>query len=231
MKILMLAFFVLSGIASAEDSPSLKYGGFTPQAIADLSEQERYSSVPMSYSFAASEALSEGSELLFMMRLNSLMYPAIDSYDEAIKKFQKDFGDKATGVLTVSQIVELRYRHEFQRLSKVSFPDQYFSNKTDSAGFVVGTMMIHGERIADPVNRTKLSCYKDGNYCKLEQLYLTIPKGDSWSNNFRVSEYDPEFFEIVSWTENTIEAIPSSPSGACRKSQSVLILRMRSSIR
>jgi hypothetical protein len=203
--------------AFADDDAMLKYKDFTPQELAALTEEERHSSVPMVYSSAAGAGLSIGSELLFAMQLNTLMYPAIDSYQSAIKQYQRDLGDKATGVLTVSQIYKLEKRSEFQKLSRVFFPEQYSSHMAKDSASVQGTMMIHDERIAYPVNHTKLTCYKASNYCELEQLYLSFPELDSWGTNFQVLEAGTEYFDITSWGENTIDAVPSDPGNGCRR--------------
>ena len=215
--IAFLIFTLLTTVASADDAAMLKYKDFTPQELAALSEEERHSSVPMAYSSAAGARLSKGSELLFAMQLNTLMYPAIDNYQLAIKQFQRDLSDKDTGILTVSQIYKLEKRSEFQKLSRVFFPNQYSSYKAKSSASVQGTMMIHDERIAYPVNHTKITCYKNDNYCELNQLYLSFPNLDSWGANFHVMEAGTEYFDITSWDENTIDAVPSDSGSGCRK--------------
>lgn len=215
--LIFLLFSVFAAVLSADEDAMLKYKDFTPQELATLSEEERHSSVPMAYSSAAGTGLSKGSKLLFAMQLNTLMYPAIGNYKLAVKQYQRDLGDKGTGILTVSQIYKLGKRSEFQKLSKVFFPNQYSSYKAKNFASVQGTMVIHDERIAYPVNHTKLTCYKSGNYCELEQLYLSFPKIDSWSANFQVMEAATEYFDITSWEENTIDAIPSDSGSGCRK--------------
>jgi len=217
-KVTVLLISALTAtVTSADDNATLKYKDFTPQQLATLSKEERQNSVPMSYSSAARTGLSEGSELLFKMQLNSLMYPAIDNYQLAIKQYQRDLGDKYTGILTVSQISKLSKRSDFQKLSRVFFPNQYSSYIANGSASVQGTMMIHDEKIAYPVNHTKLTCYKSGNYCELDQLYLIFPKMDSWGTNFHVMEASTEYFNITSWDENTIDAVPSDAGSGCRK--------------
>jgi hypothetical protein len=219
MKIafIFLIFSAFTTMASADEDAMLKYKDFTPQELAALSKEERYSYVPMAYSSAASAGLSEGSELLFSMQLNTLMYPGIANYKLAVKQYQKDLGDKDTGILTVSQISKLEKRSDFQKISRVFFPDQHSSYKAKTSASVHGTMMIHDENIAYPVNHTKITCYKSDNYCELKQLYLIFPKPDSWGANFHVMEDGTEFFDITRWGENTIDALPSDPSSSCRK--------------
>ncbi len=215
--ILFIAFLLITVKALADEEAMLKYKDFTPQQLAALPEKERKSSVPMAYSSAAGIGLSKGAELIFAMQLNTLMYPGMDNYKNAIKQFQRDVGEKDTGILTVSQIYKLDKRTEFQKLSRVFFPDQYSNYITEKSASVQGAMMIHDERIAYPVNHTKLTCYKSNNYCELEQLYLSFPKMDSWGANFHVMEASTEYFDITSWEENTIDAVPSDPGSGCRK--------------
>ena len=215
--IVFLISALIAAVASADDDAMLKYKDFTPQELAALSKKERHSSVPMSYSSAAGAGLSKGSALLFTMQLNTLMYPAIDNYQLAIKQYQRDLGDKDTGILTVSQISKLEKRSEFQKLSRVFFPNQYSSYKVKNSASVRGAMMVHDERIAYPVNHTKLTCYKPDNYCELDQLYLSFPKMDSWGANYHVMEAGTEYFDITFWDENTIDAVPSDPGSGCRK--------------
>lgn len=216
-KTVSLILTLLAAVVFADEDAMLKYKDYTPQQLADLSEEERHSSVPMAYSSAAGTGLSKGSELLFTMQLNTLMYPAIDNYQLAIKQYQRDLGDKDTGKLTVSQIYKLEKRSEFQKLSRVFFPNQFSSYKAKNSASIQGTMMIHDERIAYPVNHTKLTCYKADKYCELDQLYLSFPEMDSWGANFHVMEADTEYFNITSWDENTIDAVPSDSGSGCRK--------------
>ena len=204
-------------MASADEDSMLKYKDFTPQDILAISEEERGKAVPFVYILAAGTGVSKGSELLFSSQLNTLMYPGIGNYKSAVKQYQKDLGDKETGILTVSQIYKLEKRSEFQKLSRVSFPAQYISFKTQNVATVKGTMMLHDEDIAFPVNATELSCYKADNYCELKQLFLSFPKVNSWGANFSIESTGRKFFQITSWDENTIDAVPSDPGSGCRK--------------
>lgn len=213
----LLIFALFSAAVSADGDVMLKYKDFTPQELTALPKKERHSSVPIVYNSAATTGLSEGSELLLSMQLNSLMYPAIDNYQLAIKQYQRDLGDKDTGIFTVSQIYKLGKRSEFQKLARVFFPDQYSSYKANNSASAQGTMMIHDEKIAYPVNHTKLTCYKIDNYCELDQLYLIFPKMDSWSANFHVMKASRELFEVTTWGENTIDAVSSDYGNGCRK--------------
>lgn len=214
--VLVIAVFIMTNVTVADDTAVKKYRNYTPQQLADLPEKERSSSVPMMYSFAARNGLSKGSELMFAMQLNTLMYVGVNDYKNAVKSFQKDLGDKATGVLTVWQIHNLEKRSALQKLSRVSFPSDYYSNKNDTYATVEGTMMIHDERIAWPVNHVQLECYKADKYCKLNQLYLVFPSDDSWLQTFNVMQDTPEYYDITNWSDDIVDAVPSDPGSGCR---------------
>lgn len=213
---LAVTVWFISSVVLADDSAVEKYRNYTPKQLADLSKEDRSSSVPMMYSFAARSGLSKDSDLLFAMQLNTLMYPGVGDYENAIKSFQKDLGDKATGVLTVWQIHNLEKRSSIQKLSRVSFPSDYFSAKTDTYAKVSGTMMIHDDRIAWPVNYVQLECYKSGKYCELNQLYLVFPDEDSWSQTFSVLQDTPQFYDITNWSDDIVDAKPSDPGNGCK---------------
>lgn len=214
--ILVIAVISSACVALADDVTVEKYRNYTPQQLADLPEKERSSSVPIMYSFAARNGLSKGADLLFAMQLNTLMYAGLSDYEGAVKSFQKDLGDKPTGALTVWQIHNLEKRSDFQKLSKISFPSDYSSIKTDSYATVSGTMMIHDERIAWPVNHVQLKCYKADKYCELNQLYLEFPKDDSWSQTFGIMQDTPQFYDITNWSNDVIDAVPVDIGSGCR---------------
>lgn len=159
ISILFMGLFVVT-LASADEKAVQKYRNYTPQQIKNLPEKVISSTVPMMYTAAAQRGLSVGSELLFGMELNRLMYPGLHDYKAAVKAFQADLGDEPSGVLTVWQIHSLERRSEMQKLSRVLFPDQFSSVKTDDYARIQGTMIIIDEKIAWPINHVKVQCYK-----------------------------------------------------------------------
>ena len=62
--LLFLAVFSHTSAVAEEDAVS-KYRNYLPEQIAAMSDEERSSSVPMMYSMAASNGLSDGANLLF----------------------------------------------------------------------------------------------------------------------------------------------------------------------
>lgn len=214
--VLIIAIWLIPFGVLADKDAAEKYRNYTPQQLAALPEKERSSSIPMIYSFAVKNGLSKGADLLFAMQLNTLIYPGINDYENAVKSFQKDLGDKATGVLTVWQIYNLEKRSEFQKLSRVSFPSDYYSSKTDTYAIVSGTMMIHYEQIAWPVNHVRLECYKSEKYCELNQLYLVFPSENSWVLTYSVRQDTPQYYDITNWSDDIIDAASSNPGSDCR---------------
>jgi hypothetical protein len=206
----------LTGLALADDKGVQKYRNYTPQQIRSLPEKQISSEVPIMYTFAAQRGLSSGSELLFGMELNRLMYPGLHDYKAAVKAFQADLGDEPTGVLTVWQIHNLQRRSELQQLSRVSFPDRFSSFKTNDYASVQGTMTLIDEKIAWPINHVRLGCYRKENYCRMDQINVVLPNDSSWGQNFLVMENDPEYFDISQWSQDNIDSKPKETVSGCR---------------
>ena len=79
-----------------------------PQQLKSVPDDERQKNVPLMYIFAAQKGLAPDAKLAMAMDLNVLMYAGVNDYQAAVKAFQKDIGESATGILTVSQIQELK---------------------------------------------------------------------------------------------------------------------------
>lgn len=214
--IIILFILLLPTALFADEDGVKKYKNYTPEQIKELPNEVRSSTVPMMYTMAAQKGLSEGIELIFGMELNSLMYPGIHDYKEAIKAFQSDLGDKPTGVLTVWQIHSLGQRAEMQKLSRVLLPEQFSSFITEDYASIEGTMTLIDERIAYPINHVKVECYKNQNYCEFNQIYILVPKEDSWSQTYHVMESGTEYYDITRWGENSIDCVPRETGSGCR---------------
>jgi hypothetical protein len=168
------------------------------------------------YTAAAQRGLSVGSELLFGMKLNRLMYPGLHDYKTAVKAFQADLGDQPTGVLTVWQIHNLEQRSDMQRLARVLFPDQYSSFKTEDYASAQGTMIIVDDKIAWPINHVKVKCFRKENYCQQDQISVSVPNDKSWSQNYHVMVDNTEYYEISRWNQDSIDAVPRETGSGCR---------------
>ena len=215
----ILALLFGSAVSSAvhgDDAAVRKYRDYTPEQIRQLSKEKLSSDVPMMYTMAAQRGLSLGSELMFGMELNQLMYPGLHDYNAAVKAFQTDLADKPTGVLTVWQIHQLEQRSAMQKLTTIGFPDQYSSFITDSYAVVQGTMIIIDDKIAWPINHSRVSCVKSEGTCSFEQIILALPDDKSWAQMYQVSQNTKDTYEIARWDDNNIESHPLGTNQDCR---------------
>lgn len=214
--IYLFAIFILHGTSYADDVSVKKFRNFTPEQIKEIPRIKRQKSVPIMYIWAAQEGLSPDANMVFGAKLNNLMYQGIHNYEAAVKEFQHDLGEKETGILTVGQIRDLGYRSDKQKLGRVLFPSQYSSSIYDNYSHIEGTMIIHDDKIAWPINHVKINCYKKEKRCELNQINLSIPDENSWTQQYSIVEDSTQFFKIVRWDANIIDAIPDDNSKGCR---------------
>lgn len=215
----VLLLFVVTTLATsvkADDTAMTKYRNYTPKQVSDMPDKQRQSVMPMAYIFAAQRGLAVDSELLFGMQLNQLMYPGIHDYKSAVRAFQTDLGDFPTGILTVSQIHQLEYRADLQKLSRIFFPDSFSSWKSSDSASVEGTVTILDDRIAWPINHHKIKCFKSENSCEVQQVMLNLPNEKSWAQQYQVMIDNPEYYNITRWTDDTIDAEYPSKPDSCR---------------
>lgn len=215
IAVLLFGFIVVIP-AIADEVAIRKYRDYTPQQLRSLPEEKLKSDVPIMYTMAARRGLSIGSELLFAMELNQLMYTGLHDYKSAVKAFQSDLGDKATGELTVWQIHQLEQRSGMQKLSRVLFPEQFSSYITDEYASVQGTMTIVDDKIAWPINHVRVQCVRSEQTCELDQIHLNVPDDKSWSQSYDVMEDSTEHYEIARWGQDSIESHPLGTSKDCR---------------
>lgn len=212
---LLLAVSIF-GVAYGDDAAVRRYRDYTPEQIREIPAEKWHSDVPMMYTIAAQRGLLAGSELIFAMELNQLMYPGVHDYNASIKAFQTDLGDKATGVLTVWQIHQLELRSSMQKLSPVGFPDSFLSDIRKHVAYVHGTMVLVDDEIAWPINHVRVFCSKSDNVCRMDQLHLSLPDANSWAQMYNVMEAASETYEIARWSQDSIESHPLGTSEDCR---------------
>jgi hypothetical protein len=217
VKLLVISLVLLLTLqARADEKAVQKYRNYTPQQVAALSEKVRSSELPMMYIWAAQKGMAKGIDLIFGMELNKLMYPGLADYKRAVIEFQRDLGDTPNGVLTVWQIHQLTKRSEMQALGSITFPNTFSSFKGSDYGKVQGTMMIHDDRIAWPVNHHIVHCFRQRSVCEVEQIALSIPDDGSFTQTYGIMKMDPDYYDITKWDADTVEATTSSNSG-CRQ--------------
>jgi hypothetical protein len=212
----LVCMLTMLGAALADDAAVRKYRDYTPEQINKLSKEALKSEVPMMYTMAAQRGLSVGSELLFGMELNRLMYSGLHDLPAAIKAFQSDLGNKPSGVLTVWEIYQLKQRAEMQQLATLGFPDQFSSFITDGSAVVQGTMTIVDDKIAWPINHVRVACTRSDGLCTLSQIHLSVPDDSSWAQMYHVVESLDETYEVSRWEKDMIESHPLGTSKDCR---------------
>lgn len=219
IRIYLVASLALAAVAHADAPDGMaKYRSFTPDQIMALPEKERESDVPMAYLGAAGLGAHRHGQTFLAVHLNTLMYPAVSDFEGAVKAFQADLGEPVTGVLTVGQIHEMESRAKRMTAGEVYLPTQLSGYRKDDYAEAEGTMTLEpsGEVIAWPVNHVKVSCYRERDYCRLDQIMLEPPREHSWTNSYHVMQSSPEFYTITRWGEETIEASQEAGEDQCR---------------
>ena len=194
-----------------------KYRNYSPEQIKVMPDAERSRDVPLMYIFAAKKGLAVDAELAFAMDLNSLMYPGIGDYKQAIKDFQADVGDKPDGKLTVWQIHELGKRAAMQHLDTVYFPASHGGSLIGDYAYVEGTVSIVDERMAWPINHVKINCSKSEGICRYNQMILQLPRENDFSYMYSVQAFSEDEYVITSWLDDTIDAVARDDGVVCRR--------------
>lgn len=217
--LIALAMTLLGPFALADEAAIEKYRNFLPEELLALSEEERHSSVPIMYSWAAKTAVSPVGEIDAQSKLNALMYGAMNNLEGAKKAFQSDLGEEPTGRLTVSQLHTLTYRASRQNMTRVSFLFGFAGGLMDSSrALVKGTLKILDEKIAYPINHVWIECDQVKSECKYRQIALIVPDEDSWAQTYLISEIASETYRVTRWEGRQIDATPMY-TGGCRISQ------------
>lgn len=216
VRALLLLPLWFSWHAFGKEDAVQRYRNYTPKEISSLPEEERRTNVPLMFTFAAQRGMSIGSELLFGMELNSLMYSGLHDYQSAVKAFQIDIGAEQTGILTVWQIAQLKKRSEMQNNPQIIFPQDFYSFYYDDYAVVKGAMQILDDRIAGPVNHVEVTCRRNSGTCEVNQLVLDLPDEDSWGYSYHVMKLPSEVYEVARWQPNIVETHSLGSSEECR---------------
>ena len=213
---LLLIGQATAGFANANDIAVKKFRNFTPQQIQALPDKVKTNELPMMYTFAAQTGLAPNAALLFSLQLNQLMYAAVSDYPSAVRAFQADLGDPPNGVLTVHQIRQLEYRSDLQKLSPVSFPNDFSSWISSDSAAVKGTLTMLDEKLAWPINHHKIVCFKLQKICEVSQIMLDLPDDKSWAQRYQVMVDSTEYYDITRWTNDVIDAEYPNKPDSCR---------------
>lgn len=208
--------FVWCGTSYAGEDAVARFKNYLPREIMGIPEKERASSVPVMYLGAANFALSPMGDIVAQGNLNALMYNGLADYDGAKRAFQADLGEPVTGELTVWQIHTLNYRASRRNLTYVSFfPNDFQGTLYDDRAYIKGTVKILDEKIAYPINRVSIECYRSEGYCQYKQVILSLPDENSFSQSYAVYEIANESYRITRWENSQISATPYNNT-ACR---------------
>ena len=150
--------------------------------------------------------------------LSRLMYFDVqeEALVEATKKFQRDIGEKQTGVLTGGQMAKLHTRSERISDTRLYLPGLGKTIKVYGYKDYVsteGTWRIEGDKIFAPINYAEIKCHKPRGTCKVMQIDFMIPRLDEDSTQyfFNITE---DAYNIISWSDSEV----ISQSGvACRQ--------------
>ncbi|KZL23384.1 hypothetical protein [Pseudovibrio sp. WM33] len=197
-----------------------KYRDYLPRQILALSNDERKSSVPIVFNWAANLMASPAGDLNLKYSLNTLMYNGLADYEGAKRRFQFDLAEKPTGELTVWQIRQLNYRASRMNMTHTQFFPSNFHGMmvAGTLASVKGTVKLLGDRIAYPINHVVIKCSRREGTCDYRQIALLLPDENSWSQSYYVGNVKDETYSITRWDGNQIDAIPLDNT-ACRTNQ------------
>jgi hypothetical protein len=214
MRIPLLAALSLLALAppvSAQTpapTPADKYRDYTPQQIAALPEIERLNQVPTRYIFAAQGYDDPvGFRIVHSMKLQALMYPALDAFDEAVKQFQRDLGAAPTGALTVSQIAELTYRNGVVKLGRAELPNtvRAVTLRDDYASAQGSWAAVEGA-LAWPINQVRIRCDPMQGVCEELVTSVVVPGRESWEMNYLIMT-STDRYQVTRWRGQQVEAM------------------------
>jgi hypothetical protein len=123
----------------------------------------------------------------------------------AVRAFQDDLGQDATGELTFGQWQTLNRR--FLRRRDIPIHANGFGTVyiyEDYAG-AEGTWMIEGDQIANPVNTSKIECDRAARTCTVIQADVSVPGLDDDDDSYWIGLTTVPY-EVISWSEDEIIA-------------------------
>jgi len=153
-----------------------------------------------------------------VINLSKLLFfqPSEEQKLQAIKDFQTSIGDKADGVLTISQFEELG-RRATRSTDTPIYPSTFGEDISvyidTNFAKAEGTWIIEGEPIAYPINHSKISCQKYAGICEVVQIDVAIPDIDDKDHSYSF-QLSTQNYDVISWTT---DEVVSQSVGECRK--------------
>ncbi|MEM7361285.1 MAG: hypothetical protein AAF431_19530 [Pseudomonadota bacterium] len=190
-----------------------KYGSMEPLELLRLPAHELENEVPQTLVYAAREFAAMKSNLVYKIRLNSLMYSASNDYLQAIKEFQEDLGVAQTGKFTTGQLDELEYRSSINGLGEIEIDTDIVYFKSDSVAKLEGSWMAENGEVNAPIGRVEVQCFKLLQYCELRHIELKVPSRLSLERRFKLQFKKPVFYTIEDWSKKKIVLSGNSNDG------------------
>jgi len=224
MRIFMTVFIVAGSFLALTKTHADDLPDMSNMSIEEIEElpSEILTKLPASDVFAkfAEEKQLPSSffDTAIAINLSRLLFiePSEEQKHQAIKDFQTSIGDKADGVLTLAQFEELGRRATRSTDTPV-YPFTFGENISVyiDANFAVaeGTWIIEGEKIAYPINHSRISCEKSTGICEIVQVDVSIPSLDENSDSYSL-HLSTQDYEVISWTK---DEVVSQSVGKCRK--------------
>ena len=221
IKFIQILFisFIFSGICNSLASSDEKLPDISKMSKEEIQKlpPEVYRKLPVKEFFKqeGSEKLALGIPYILADALGKLNYfplPSEKQIREAIKKFQNDIGQPETGELTMGQLEELQLRSTRITDTPVYLPG--FGDELKVYGYsdfvsTEGTWIIEGENIYNPINHSKVNCYKSQGTCEVMQAFTDIPKVTGKGLLGMIQEsytlrMTKDTFKVISWSDSEV---------------------------
>lgn len=202
----ILASTVLSLVCiNAYSSDGNDNAGYFPFKINDIYEDEAVAEL-----FQNDAKFDEKIFLMLpIMLFNQLHYgleiPSKDKMKEMIRQYQKDLGEKQTGILNAKQTKELLDRSSSTQSKTINVIDDKIEfEKFTNYFYAKGTWKLINNQHGMPINIVNINCYKDKRICMMSFAFVTDMMSDlTGSYSFGLYNFQ---YDIISWSKSEIVA-------------------------
>ena len=162
-----------------------------------------------------------GSVLMVKYNLHRLYYdvsfdktahPAEDpEFYRTLATFEQRAGLNVDGMFTLGEYTRLAFLAEVESEPAIRTSIKFVTGG-DSYASAKGTWALQGERIAYPVNRSNVVCWRADGSCTVFTANVLLPDRDRVSGLLLMT--DSTYYDIVGWTESQVVARSST---SCRQ--------------
>jgi len=187
---ILAASFLTFAKADADSIPDIsgmsidEIGKLPPDIMSQLSASDVFEKI------AEEEQISKSFfDTALVINLSKLLFfePSEEQILQAVKSFQKSIGNKPDGVLTMGQFDELARRVTRSADTPV-YPTTFGENIRvyieSNFALAEGTWIIEGQKIAYPINHSRISCSKHTGICEVVQVDVAVPHLDEKSESY-----------------------------------------------